>query len=148
MDKSKLVTSGLFAFTSACVVYLLLKKNKKTLNFNILINKNDDNLSFNEIDDIFNEHLNKENDGKDDKSEQLIKESNKKFIINQIKKTISKTDDIIKTTKQTINVDESIDDDNNNEDFQKVTNLEKKIKFIPDEKLTEKCKITSWFSFF
>lgn len=157
MEKSKIVTSGLFAFTSAFVVYLLLKKNKKTLNFNILINKNndnlsinklDDNLSINEIDDIFNEHLNKENCSEDDNLEKIIDKPSKKIIINQIKKTISKTDDIIETTKKTIDINEKIDDDNNIEDFQNVTNLDKKIKFIPDEESKEKCKIRSWFSFF
>jgi hypothetical protein len=157
MDKSKIVTSGLFAFTSAFVVYLLLKKNKKTLNFNILINKNndnlsknevEDNLSINEIDDIFNEHLNKENYSENDTVEKIIDNPSKKIIINQIKKTISKTDDMIETTKKTIDINEKIDDDNNLDDFQNVTNLDKKIKFIPDIKSTEKCKVRSWFSFF
>ena len=50
MSNSKLITSGLFAFTSAFLVYLILKKNKKTLN--LLLN---DNLTEKQIDNIFNE---------------------------------------------------------------------------------------------
>ena len=129
MSNSKLITSGLFAFTSTFLVYLILKKNKKTLN---LLLK--DNLTEKHIDKIFYEEFKEKPNKKDNYEQEKYEENNI-----EIKE---ENDD----EENNIEIKERSEENDDEEifNFQKVSNLDKKIKFIPDNNQKNE---NSWFSF-
>ena len=142
MSNSKLVTSGLFAFTSAFLVYLILKKNKKTLN---LLLK--DNLTEKQIDNIFNEEYNKDinetdNENNEQTKKEIIEDDNDKKENNL---EINKKNNLEINEENNLEINEEENDSDEMFNFQKVSNLEKKIKFILDDSQKQE---KSWFSFF
>jgi hypothetical protein len=138
MNNSKLITSGLFVFTSAFLVYLIIKKNKKTLN--LLLN---DNLTEQEIDKIFYSEINKDNVNEINVDEEINDDEE----INNDDKEMNNDEEIKNHANEEVNDDSEINKEDHEDtfNFQKVSNLEKKIKFIPDYE-DGNCQ-KSWFSF-
>ena len=132
MSNSKLITSGLFTFTSAFLVYLILKKNKKTLNLLLKDNLAEKNNKKDNYDQENNIEIKEE---KYEENNKEIEEENENEKNEENNKEINEENN--KKNKEENDNDEIFN-------FQKVSNLEKKIKFIPDN---NKKNENSWFSF-
>ena len=168
MSNSKLITSGLFTFTSAFLVYLILKKNKKTLNLllkdnlNKKKNKKDNYEQENNI-EIKEEKYEENNieikEEKYEENNKEIEEENKEDNKEENKEENNEENKEEKYKENNIEIEEENEEETNEENnkeikeendndeifnFQKVSNLDKKIKFIPDNNQKNE---NSWFSF-